>query len=86
MIIRHCGIKKKSKFSTELIQSNAHARALQHAHATKKHETDVSHRVHQNQRIGNGGVAFKPSRPREKTSFAFATHSRWNGTCFLFLE
>ena len=74
MVIRHCSSKKKNQNLT-----SAHMRGLQHAHADVRHENDQSHRVHAKERIGNRGIAFKPSRPRDKTSFAFASSQRWNG-------
>ena len=49
------------------------------AHSDIRHENDVAHRVHKKNRIGNRGIAFKPSRPRDKTNFAFVSSTRWKG-------
>jgi hypothetical protein len=74
IVIRHCSTKKKN---TNLM--SAHMRGLMHAHSDIRHENDVAHRVHKKNRIGNRGIAFKPSRPRDKTNFAFVSSTRWKG-------
>ena len=75
MVIRHCATKKKPNKNL----MSAHMRGLDHAHTDVRHEDDEVHRVHKKDRIGNRGIAFKPSRPRDKTLFAFASSSRWCG-------
>ena len=87
MVIRHCATKKRKNQNI----MSAHMRAIEHAHSDVRHENDKVHQVKyaphlgydsnkKSNRIGNGGIAFKPSRPRDKTNFAFASSNRWTGS------
>jgi hypothetical protein len=75
MIVRHCASKTKKPPK----RLNHHELAMKHLE-DQRHEDDEAHATKTGKRIGNGGIAYKPSRPREETIFAYTSLNRWKGS------
>ena len=74
MIVRYCSSKKKKKRLTH------RETAMKHALDDQRHEDDTVHEMKKGKRIGNGGIAYKPSKPREATPLRYVSLNRWKGT------
>ena len=76
MIVRHCA----SKIRKPKNKLNLHKLEEKQLEDHQRQESDDVHKnKNKGKRIGNGGIAYKPSKPRDPSQFAYASLNRWKG-------